>query len=567
MILYDINIERTLEKGIDIKTPWWKTAIIYEIMPKSFFDSNNDGWGDLDGIIKKIDYLEYLGVNGIWITPITKSGGVDNGYDAIDYKNVEESYGGNEALKRFIKECKKKNIKVILDMVMSHTSNMHSWFIESRKNKNNEYRDWYIWSKEPTPKNYSIYESKPWKYDPNTGEYYFHLFSTAMPDLNYNNPKVRKYFEELMKHYLDLGVDGFRFDVVEILAKEIEKGIIVDGPNLEKYIKDLNKNVWNSNSEIMTVGEGYEVDASKAKKLCPTNYSGLSMIFWLKQIMTQDLEYQVHKDLSIFQPKKFIPEKLKQIIYNWQITTHETSWNAIFVNNHDTGRSISRWGSKEHWEQSAKTIASTFYTLKGTPFIYQGEEIGMTNVEEWTDISHFPCVQAVGKYYEFVCEKKIISNNDYNKGYLKYNARDHAKSPMQWDSTKNAGFTKKNDSWLPVNKNYKSINVASQIKNSNSILNHYKKLIELRNKNFVTKEIFLYGKFKINKSQKNIFDFSIIWQDYKIRTVANWTNKNILDDCFNNKILLNSNQANRTTTIGPWESRVYLIKKENYEKK
>lgn len=532
---------------------WWKNSVIYEIMPKSFYDSNGDGWGDLRGVIKKLDYLKELGINAIWFTPFWESGGKDNGYDIANYKKVELSYGNNRDLKDLIKECKKRDIKVIFDMVMSHTSSRHEWFVESRKDKKNRYRDWYIWRRNTNKEGlYSIYEHDPWEFDPNTMESYFHLFSRDMPDLNYSNPKVRKYFQELIKHYISLGVSGFRFDVIDVIAKDIDKGVVSEGEKLLDFIYEIASKGWNNSQKIMTVGEGWNMTAEKAKKYAGFHNKGLSMVFWLKQILTQEED-----DMSVFREKEIDFDKIKNILYKWQKSTEGTSWNALFLNNHDTGRVATRWASKKYRDQSIKTIATTMYTMKGTPFIYQGEEIGMTN-SDLKNISDFPCVQAQGKYYELVVKNKEMTDEEFTNGYLKIDARDNSKTPVQWDETKNAGFTNGKTTWLKVNDNYKSINVKDQEKDKTSILNHYKKLISFKNKDKETMDIFLNGRFEENKSEKAVFDFSILHNNKEIRTIANWTNKSISIPLVEGKILIKSNSKFSNGNLGPWESIVFL---------
>ena len=545
------------------KDQWWKKAVVYEIMTKSFKDSNGDGWGDIKGIIEKLDYLEDLGVNAIWLTPVQTSGGYDNGYDISNYREIESSYGTMEDLKLLINEMKKRDMKLMFDMVMSHTSDKHEWFIESRKGKDNKYSDYYIWSDkklEPPKSIYGTccYEEDPWRYDPSRKQYYYHMFSTEMPDLNYSNPAVRQEFIDLLRFYIDLGIEGFRFDVVDLIGKDIEKGYSTNGPKLREYLEELVKEGLGEDGydKYLTVAEAGSATPETASTFAGLDGKAFSMTFNLSTLYT-DAREKAGKML----PAKFDPSAVKASLHKWQTLNEGKSWNTMLTQNHDTGRIVtSKWVNPRYHNQGCKTVAISMFNFRGTPFIYQGEEIGMTQLYS-LDKRHFPDTEARGKYDEMVVHKRIMTETEYFTEYLWKTGRDGAKTPMQWDNTQNAGFTSSDETWLPVNDNYKEINVQDQLEDENSILQVYKKLIHLRTRNEVTSDILTYGEYKMREdAPDHVFDYTFTYNGKKIRTVGNWSDHSKYEiPEIEGEIIINSNNANETSTLGRWEGRVYLV--------
>ena len=443
---------------------WWHNSVVYQIYPRSFKDSNGDGIGDLKGIISKLDYIKFLGVDVLWISPIYKSPNVDNGYDISDYCDIMDEFGTMDDMKLLIKEAKSRDIKIMMDLVVNHTSDEHKWFKESRKSRDNEYRDFYVWR---NPVNGDVPSSlksnfggSAWTLDKSTGQYYLHMHDKKQPDLNWDNQRVREKIYEMMNFWLDLGIEGFRMDVIELIGKDVDNLLIVNGPNLHTYIQEMNKMTF-GDRDIITVGETWAADTNIAKLYCDPKRKELGMVFQFEVISMDKQPGKRKWDLA---PLNFV--EFKKIFSKWQTELHSEGWNSLFGNNHDLPRMVSRWGNdKEYRMESAKMLATMLHMQKGTPYIYQGEEIGMTNIR-FDSIDDYNDIESLNMYKERLSQGyslEEIMESIYAKG------RDNARTPMQWSKENNAGFTT-GTPWLKVNKNYKYINVEQAINDENTLL-------------------------------------------------------------------------------------------------
>ncbi|WEK53746.1 MAG: alpha-glucosidase [Candidatus Cohnella colombiensis] len=470
-----------------MQEPWWKTTVVYQVYPRSFQDSNGDGIGDLRGIIQRLDYLQTLGIGAIWLSPVYKSPNDDNGYDISDYQDIMDEFGTMSDMDELIGEAYKRNIRIVIDLVVNHTSDEHAWFIESRKGKDNPYRDYYIW-RDPVdgeaPNDLrSIFSGSAWQYDEHSGQYYLHLFSKKQPDLNWENPKVHHEVWDMMNFWLEKGVGGFRMDVIDLIGKIPDEKVTGNGPKLHEYLQQMNKATF-GRYDVMTVGETWGATPDIAKLYSDPKRQELSMVFQFEHI---SLDQQEGKDKWDLKPLS-IPE-LKLVLSKWQTALGNEGWNSLFWNNHDLPRIVSRWGNdKEYRTQSAKMFAILLHMMKGTPYIYQGEEIGMTNCPI-TDINEVNDIESINMYHERLANgysKEEIINSINAKG------RDNARTPMQWDRSGQAGFSTATP-WLHVNPNYPSINVADNLADPNSIFHCYRRLIELRKQN----PIVVYGDYEL----------------------------------------------------------------------
>ncbi|MGL4787786.1 MAG: glycoside hydrolase family 13 protein [Cetobacterium sp.] len=487
---------------------WWKELIGYQIYPRSFKDSNGDGIGDLKGIIEKLDYLKDLGIDLIWVSPFFKSPNDDNGYDISDYRDILEEFGTMEDFDNLLLETHKRGMKLIIDLVINHTSDEHPWFIEARESKDSPKRDWYIWREgkdNEEPNNWeSIFKGSAWEKCEKTDEYYLHLFSKKQPDLNWENEEMRREIYNMMNWWLDKGIDGFRVDAISHIKKvdgfpdmpnpdgkkyvdSFDMHMNIDG--IQKYLKELKEETF-AKYDIVTVGEANGVDAENADEWVGSENGKFNMIFQFEHLKLWDYEGDT----------EFCPKAYKDVLNKWQVALENKGWNALFIENHDIPRSTSTWGNDgEYWLESAKSFATTYFLQKGTPFIYQGQEIGMTNTV-FNSLSEFQDVKSVNEGKEKLeagmCEKIVLE-------ILSNTSRDNARTPMQWDDSLNAGFTTGNP-WLKVNSNYKNINVQNQIKDENSIYNHYKKLISLKK----SSKTLIHGEFKlVLEDDKHIFAY------------------------------------------------------------
>lgn len=503
---------------------WWKEAVAYQVYPRSFNDSNNDGIGDLPGMVEKLDYLKDLGIDVIWLSPMYKSPNDDNGYDISDYQDIMEEFGTMEDFNHLLSEIHKRGMKLILDLVVNHTSDEHPWFIESRSSKDNPKRDWYIWA-DPKPdgsepNNWeSIFNGSTWEYDNTTKQYYFHLFSKKQPDLNWSNPDVREAVFKMMNWWFEKGIDGFRVDAITHIKKTFEAGdlpvpkgkqyapafdVDMNQPGIQDWLQEM-KDKSLSHYDIMTVGEANGVNPDNAKEWVGEKEGKFNMIFQFE-----------HLGLWSTGDSKFDVLSYKNVLNRWQKQLEDIGWNALFIENHDQPRRVSTWGDdKKYWFESATSHAVVYFLQQGTPFIYQGQEIGMTNypfesIETFNDV-------AVKTEYQIVKSQ----GGDVNQLLDKYKMenRDNSRTPMQWTNEINGGFTE-GTPWFPVNPNYKTINVAQQSEDSDSVLNFYKRLIKLKKSD----DIYTYGKFNlIDDANENIFAYTRKLNNKTILVAGNLT--------------------------------------------
>ncbi|HCF15270.1 MAG TPA: glucohydrolase [Eubacterium sp.] len=532
---------------------WWKKAVVYQIYPKSFQDSNGDGFGDLQGIIKRLDYLETLGINAIWLSPVFKSPQADNGYDISDYRDIDPTFGSLDDMEELINEAKKHNIRIMMDLVLNHSSNEHRWFKEAKKSKDNPYHDYYIWrdGEEGVPPSdmKAIFGGSAWEYVPEIGQYYFHQFLPEQPDLNWENPKVRRAIYDMILWWMDKGVGGFRLDVIDQIAKEPDKRITINGPRLQEYFKELSKETFQK-GDLITVGEAWGADTERAKLYSNPDGSEFSMVFQFEHIGLDQKEGGEKWDLA---PLPF--KKLKKIMAHWQNELYNCGWNSLFWDNHDLPRIVSRWGNdREYRVESAKMLAILLHGMQGTPYIYQGEELGMTNVQY--DIEDYKDCEIINMYHERLekgYSKDEIMKSIYAKG------RDNARTPMQWDDSANAGFTT-GTPWIKVNDNYDKINAKSQVDDPDSIFSCYKKLVQLR-KDY---PVFVDGKFTLLlEDDENIFAYSRKNEENTMLVVCNFFDKEIpmplAKECEGMEVLIsNYKDTSDMSVLRPYEARMYI---------
>ena len=499
-------------------TPWWKKAVVYQVYPKSFQDSNGDGIGDLKGITFRLDYLKKLGIDAIWLSPVYQSPQVDNGYDISDYEAIDPQYGTMADMDKLISEAKKRGIRIVMDLVVNHTSDQHKWFIEARKSKDNPYRDYYIWrdpvdGHEPNELK-SAFSGSAWKLDEKTGQYYLHFFADQQPDLNWKNPILRQKIYDMMNFWIDKGIGGFRMDVIELIGKDPDKLIRENGLMLHPYLQEMNKKTFGSKN-LMTVGETWNSTPKIAEEYSDTGRHELSMVF---QFENQSLDQQAGKEK--WDLRTLDLGELKKVLVKWQTEIDfNHAWNSLFWENHDIPRVISRWGNDQEYRvQSAKMFAIILHLMHGTPYIYNGEEIGMTNypVKSIDEVSDIESINMYNERLKAGYEAQSLIHAINVKG------RDNARTPIQWDNTKNAGFTT-GTPWLHVNPNYHQINVEAALKDPNSIFYTYQKLIKLRHDN----PIVVDGNFELVKGTGDaVLAYYRILNKQKWLVVANLSSKN-----------------------------------------
>ena len=510
---------------------WWKESVVYQIYPKSFKDSNGDGIGDIKGIIEKLDYLKELGVNVLWISPMLESPQDDNGYDISDYRRIYEDYGTMEDYEEMLSEAHKRDIKVLMDLVVNHTSDEHNWFIESRKSKDNPYRDYYIW-KDPVngkePNNWGgVFGGSAWEYDEKTQMYYLHLFSKKQPDLNWENEKVRREVYDMMTFWCEKGIDGFRMDVISMISKnqafpdgEVKNGLYGDfnpycvhGPRIHEFLQEMNKEVL-SRYDIMTVGETSGVTIEEAQKYAGEDRNELNMVFQFEHVE------DACGDHGKWTTAKFNFRDFKKTMIKWQEELQGKAWNSLFLGNHDQPRSISRFGNDNpaYRETSAKMLATCLHMMQGTPYVYQGEELGMTNayfdkLEDYRDIESI-------NFFTELTEAGIMTP-EYMMKCLMLRSRDNARTPMQWDDSAQGGFTS-GKPWIRINSNYKEINAAQQLDDPDSVFHYYQKLIRLRKE----KGVIVYGSFEaLCRDDDKIFAYIRKLDQEKLLTVCNFSDQ------------------------------------------
>lgn len=549
---------------------WWKESVVYQIYPRSFCDSNGDGIGDLNGITGKLDYLKELGIDVIWLSPVYKSPNDDNGYDISDYQAIMDEFGTMEDFDRMLATAHEKGIKIMMDLVVNHTSDEHKWFIESRKSTDNPYRDYYIWrpAKEDgsLPNNWgSCFSGPAWEYDKTTDMYFLHLFSKKQPDLNWDNPAVRQDVFDMMNWWLKKGVDGFRMDVISLISKEPglpdkEPGIngyatfnvSANGPHVHEYLQEMRQKALN-NADTITVGECSGVTLEEAKKYARSDEKELNMVFQFEH-MDVDSDEKAGK----WTTRKMDLRNLKKILTRWQKGLQDIAWNSLYWENHDQPRSVSRFGndSDEYREISAKMLATCIHMMQGTPYVYQGEELGMTNCP-FNTLDNFRDLESINAFHELTEQGKMTEED--MMAAISYKGRDNARTPMQWDDSACAGFSTANP-WIMVNPNYTKINARDQVNREDSVFKYYQKLIKLRHES----ELIVYGTYDlILDDDKDIYAYIRTLGDEKLIVYCNFsenTREVELPEEFVNKKVLISNysdaKANQKITLRPYEAIV-----------
>ncbi|MDN4526880.1 glycoside hydrolase family 13 protein [Fictibacillus fluitans] len=556
---------------------WWKESVVYQIYPRSFSDSNGDGIGDINGIIEKLDYLKELGINVIWLSPVYQSPNDDNGYDISDYQKIMDEFGTMEDWERLLAEMHKRGLKLIMDLVVNHSSDEHAWFKESRKSKDNPYRDYYIWrpgKNGAEPNNWeSVFSGSAWEYDEATEEYYLHVFSKKQPDLNWENPKLREEVYRMMKFWLDKGIDGFRMDVINFISKvpglpDAENphnqryawggDYFMDGPRIHEFMNEMNQNVL-SQYDVMTVGEMPGVTTEEAALYTDGERRELNMVFQFEHV---DLDTGPGGKWDL---KPLELKDLKATFTKWQKGLEGKGWNSLYLNNHDQPRMVSRFGNdKEYRVESAKMLATFLHMMQGTPYVYQGEEIGMTNVRFET-IEEYEDIETLNMYREKVMDGGEDLAQVMNSVYVK--GRDNARTPIQWDDSENAGFTEGNP-WLKVNPNYKEINAKQAMEDPESIFHFYRRLIQLRKEN----EIIVYGNYDLLlEEHPHIYAYSRTLGGEKLLVMLNFSDERPVFEMpeemeFSDHELMISNyevhaeESIQTVELKPYEARVYRLK-------
>jgi oligo-1,6-glucosidase len=556
---------------------WWKEAVIYQIYPRSFKDSNGDGIGDINGIISKLDYLKELGIDVIWLSPVYKSPNDDNGYDISDYKDIMDEFGTMADWDKLLEEMHNRGIRLIMDLVVNHSSDEHSWFIESQKSKDNPYRDYYIWregkdGKEPNNWE-SAFSGSAWELDETTGEYYLHLFSKKQPDLNWENPALRKEVYDMMKFWLDKGIDGFRMDVINFISKVpglpdavLPEGkryapggeYYINGPRIHEFLQEMNKETV-SQYDVMTVGEMPGASVEDAILYTDEERHEVNMVFTFEHV---DLDSGPNGKWDL-RPLKLAD--LRDNISKWQKGLEKVGWNSLYLNNHDQPRMVSRFGNDTEFRvESAKMLATFLHTLKGTPYIYQGEELGMTNVR-FDTIDDYKDIEILNMYHEKVVENGEDPQKVMESIYVK--GRDNARTPIQWDDSAHAGFTT-GTPWLKVNPNYKEINAKQAVADANSVFHYYRNLIQLRKEN----PIMVYGSYDlILKDHEQIYAYVRKYEGQTLLVILNFSKEQPLFELpneityqekqlFIHNYEVNEEEAMEEITLRPYEARAYLLK-------
>lgn len=536
---------------------WWQEVVVYQIYPRSFKDSNGDGVGDIRGIIEKLDYLEKLGIGAIWLSPVYQSPNDDNGYDISNYQSIMDEFGTMEDMEEFIAEAEKRDIKVIMDLVVNHTSDEHRWFIEAKKGKDNPYRDYYIW-KDPSenggPPNdqTSMFSGSAWEFDEASGQYYLHLFSKKQPDLNWKNEEMRQSIYDMMNFWIDKGVGGFRMDVIDLIGKVPEEKILTNGPKLHNYLQEMHEATF-GNHDLLTVGETMAVTPQTAKLYSNPERKELSMVFQFQHV---GLDKQKGKEKWDLKPIDIA--ELKEVLVRWQTELDSESWNSLFWNNHDQPRIVSRWGNDQEYRvESAKMLAILLHMMKGTPYVYQGEEIGATGTPI-SDISEIKDIESINMYHERLAkgyaEEEVIAS-------INAKGRDNSRRPIPWNTSKHGGFTT-GTPWIALNENYNEINVEAALNNSNSVFYTYQKLIQLRKDH----PIMVWGDFELVDTVDEVFSYYRMYKGERWLVVTNFSNE---EQFFSSEeeieeIIIQNTSDTVTTikdiTLQPWQAFVAKIK-------
>ena len=547
------RVKDTIQTGSD---KWWKRAVIYQIYPRSFADSNGDGIGDLQGIIAKLDYLEDLGIDAIWLSPVCRSPQDDNGYDISDYQDIDPMFGTLDDMEALIREAGRHHIRIIMDLVLNHSSDEHRWFQEAKKSRENPYHDYYVWRDgvegEAPNDMRAAFGGSAWEWVPEVGQYYFHQFSVKQPDLNWENPRLRREIYDMINWWIDKGVGGFRLDVIDQIAKEPDKKITNNGPRLHEYLRELSRETFQK-ADLVTVGEAWGATTELAKLYSNPDNSELSMVFQFEHICLDQIEGKEKWDLA---PLPFM--KLKEVFARWQTQLCGRGWNSLFWNNHDLPRIVSRWGNDGQYRvESAKMLAILLHGLQGTPYIYQGEELGMTNVQ--FGIEDYRDIETLNLYRERL-EKGYSREEIMRSVYAK--SRDNARTPMQWNDEENAGFTQ-GTPWLKVNPNYTEIHAAAQVSDGDSVFACYRKLVHLRKEY----PVFVDGDFRLLlEEDENIFAYTRTNKDSRLLVLCNFYDRTVrfsLEEDISDMELLVTNyrETGSAGTLRPYEARMLYLKK------
>lgn len=537
------------------KRDWWRSAVVYQIYPKSFQDTTGSGTGDLRGIIQRLDYLAQLGIDLIWLSPVFASPQVDNGYDISNYRAIDPMFGSMEDMRELIAQGKKRGIGIMMDLVLNHSSDQHPWFLQASSSRDNPYHDYYVWRSgtpdSPPNDMQAAFGGSAWTWVPQVGKYYFHQFAPQQPDLNWENPALRREIYDMIRWWMEQGVEGFRLDVIDQIAKEPDRYITSNGPRLHEFLRELSRETFQKGC-LVTVGEAWGADLQRAKQYSAPDGSELSMVFQFEQMM---LDQQPGKEKWDLAPLPFV--KMKASFARWQQGLHGCGWNSLFLDNHDLPRIVSRWGDDGAYRvQSAKLLATMLHGMQGTPYIYQGEELGMTNVrlpiEDYRDVEIRNFYQRrLGEGYP----QEEILNSIYAKG------RDNARTPMQWDDSPNAGFTA-GTPWLKVNPNYTAINARAELADPDSVFHYYRRLIALRKQY----PVFVEGDFTLLEAEHpRLFVYRRAWQGEELLVVCNfggeataWQLPREWEDA---QVLL-SNYPRHPGDLCPWEAKILYRKRQ-----
>ncbi|AZZ61115.1 alpha-glucosidase [Oenococcus sp. UCMA 16435] len=553
---------------------WWNNSVVYQIYPKSYQDSNNDGIGDIQGIINHLNYIEKLGVDIIWLNPIYKSPQVDNGYDISDYQAINPDFGNMKDFEELLNKAHSLGLKIVMDLVVNHTSNEHKWFQESQKGKDNPYRDYYIWrdgKNDSAPNNWGSYFSGPaWKYDKQSGQYYLHLFAPQQADLNWENTKVRHSVYNMMNFWANKGVDGFRMDVINLISKPAglpdgkknadEKyanvqPIVANGPRVHEFLQEMNRNVM-AKHKMVTVGETPGATPTDAEKYANLSGEELNMVF---QFEHMSLDENNNPVLGKWSDKKVPLKELRDNLTKWQLNLYGKAWNSLYWNNHDQPRMVSRFGNdttEDYRIKSAKMLATMTHMMQGTPYIYEGEEIGMTNIY-FDKLSEYSDLESVNAYHQLVDDQHLLDSKTMLH-YLALHSRDNARTPMQWENSKNAGFSN-HEPWLKVNSNYSKINVQNALADQDSIFYYYQKLIHLRH----TLAVITDGKYELVSSNENdnqIFAYTRKDGKTTLLVILNYTDQQVerhYNVPTNAKLIISNYKDDKHDIIRAYEAKVY----------
>ncbi|WP_404467202.1 alpha-glucosidase [Planococcus rifietoensis] len=540
---------------MSLKKTWWKEAVVYQIYPHSFFDTNGDGFGDLNGVRAKLDYLQELGVDMIWLCPVYKSPNVDNGYDVSDYQAIMDEMGTMDDFDRLLEDIHSRGMKIMMDLVLNHTSDQHPWFLESKSSRDNPKRDWYVWRDEPTNWE-SIFGGPAWTYDPKTKQYYFHLFTKNQVDLNWENPELRRALYDMIRWWLDKGIDGFRVDAINHLKKDYTDMPNPDGLNyvpawekmtnvqgIQELLAELRRETFDR-YDVVTVGEANSVRAHEIGEWISEEEGKFNMIFHL----------EAHEEAWDEESAGVDVDDLRMVLDRWQRNAQGIAWNSLYLENHDRPRTVSTWGNdREHWRESATALGCMYFFMQGTPFIYQGQEIGMTNAP-FDDINMYRDIETKNMYrYN---RQKGVSHEDLMKTIKKI-SRDHARTPMQWNFGANAGFTG-GKPWIPVNPNFNWLNVKAQQKDSQSVLSFYKKMLQLRKEH----EALVYGSTHLTFLEcPYVYAYTRVYGEARYLVISHLDD----DTCpwwspVDGELLLSNYDRHVDGKLQPYEARVYLLK-------